>query len=170
MSVQKNGARKLFWGITWNILIAGIVSFFMDVSSEMAYAVGPLFLTALGTTPAVLGLIEGIAEATAAVFKYFSGAIGDRFQRYKPLVTIGYFISALSRPLMAICPSCVPVTSPDRSALPNWIATLCSVTVTVSLLSPTFSDSVPSVRNSACVTCIFSTDNALKPGAVIDSL
>lgn len=99
------GRRVLFWGITWNIVIAGIVSFFMDVSSEMAYAVGPLFLLTLGATPDVLGLIEGLAEATAAVFKFFSGAIADRVGRYKPLVTLGYLISALSRPLMAIAPT-----------------------------------------------------------------
>ena len=105
MGEDSGGGRKIFWGITRNIFIAGIVSCFMDISSEMAYAVGPLFLAALGTTPAVLGLIEGIAEATAAVFKFFSGAIADKFQRYKPLVTVGYFISALSRPLMAIAPT-----------------------------------------------------------------
>jgi MFS family permease len=102
---KTSGSRILFWGITWNIFIAGIVSFFMDVSSEMAYAVGPLFLTSLGASPEVLGFIEGVAEATAAVFKYFSGALADKFQRYKPLVTIGYLISALSRPLMAAAPT-----------------------------------------------------------------
>ena len=98
-------SRPLFWGITWNILIAGFVSFFMDVSSEMTYAVGPLFLTALGSGPEVIGLIEGIAEATAALFKFFSGALADKFRRYKPLVTLGYLISALSKPLMAAAPT-----------------------------------------------------------------
>ena len=107
MSEEKKtgGSRILFWGITWNIFIAGIVSFFMDVSSEMAYAVGPLFLTSLGASAEVLGFIEGVAEATAAVFKYLSGALADKFQRYKPLVTIGYLVSALSRPLMAAAPT-----------------------------------------------------------------
>ncbi len=98
---ERRGMRPLFWGITWNILIAGVVSFFMDVSSEMTYAVAPMFLTALGASASVIGLVEGIAEATAAVFKFFSGAFADKFQRYKPLVTIGYLISALSRPVMA---------------------------------------------------------------------
>ena len=99
------GVRVLFWGVTWNILIAGVVSFFMDVSSEMAYAVGPLFLVSIGASPEILGFIEGIAEATAAVFKYLSGALSDRFQRYKPLVTVGYLVSALSRPFMAAAPT-----------------------------------------------------------------
>jgi MFS family permease len=105
MSDGSKGRRVLFWGITWNIVIAGIVSFFMDVSSEMAYAVGPLFLTAMGASAGVIGLVEGIAEATAALFKYLSGRIADKAQRYKPLVTIGYLISALSRPIMAVAPT-----------------------------------------------------------------
>jgi len=105
MSEGSKGRRVLFWGITWNIFIAGIVSFFMDVSSEMAYAVGPLFLTALGATPEILGLVEGIAEGTAALFKFLAGGIADRIQRYRPLVTLGYLISALSRPIMAVAPT-----------------------------------------------------------------
>jgi len=93
--------RRLFGGLARNILVAGVVSFFMDVSSEMVYAVTPLFLTALGASATVLGTIEGFAEATAAVLKFFSGVLADRFGRYKPLVTAGYLISALSRPLVA---------------------------------------------------------------------
>lgn len=99
MSEPGSGSKRLVWGITRNILVAGIVSFLMDVSSEMVYAIGPLYAAALGAGPQVIGFIEGIAEATASVFKFFSGAIADRFQRYKPLVTIGYLISTLSRPI-----------------------------------------------------------------------
>ena len=65
-------------GLHWNVFFAGLVSFFMDVSSEMIYPLVPLFLASvLGVNKSVIGLIEGIAEATASLLKVFAGGPQD---------------------------------------------------------------------------------------------
>jgi MFS family permease len=100
----------VFSGITGNVLILGLVSFFTDVSSEMIYPLLPLFLTgALGAGPAFLGLIEGVAESTAALLKLFSGIVSDRVRHRKRLVLIGYSFSALMRPLIGLAGSALTV-------------------------------------------------------------
>jgi len=92
----------LFRGITGNVLILGFVSFLTDVSSEMIYPLLPLFVTTvLGAGPAFLGLIEGVAESTAALLKLLSGIWADRVRDRKGLVLAGYGLSAVSRPLIA---------------------------------------------------------------------
>jgi MFS family permease len=89
-------------GITGNVLILGLVSFFTDVSSEMIYPLLPIFLTSiLGAGPAYLGVIEGVAESTASLLKLFSGIVSDRVRGRKSLVLFGYSISSLMRPLIA---------------------------------------------------------------------
>jgi MFS family permease len=81
----------------------GFVSLFMDISSETIHALLPLFLTtSLGASVAIVGLIDGVAESTAAISKVFSGYLSDRFGRRKPLILIGYGLGALSKPLFAI--------------------------------------------------------------------
>ncbi|MFG1381171.1 MFS transporter [Xanthobacter versatilis] len=81
----------------------GFVSMFMDISSEMIHALLPLFLTAtLGASVAMVGLIEGIGESTAAVVKVFSGYLSDRLGRRKPLILLGYGLGAASKPLFAL--------------------------------------------------------------------
>lgn len=86
-----------------NVWVAGWVSFFMDVSSEMVYPLVPLFLSStLGVSKSVIGLIEGIAEATASLLKLFSGIIADRFGRNKLLMGLGYGVSTASRPILAL--------------------------------------------------------------------
>jgi MFS family permease len=96
-----------FKGITGNVLILGIVSFLTDFSSEMIYPLLPLFLTTiLGAGPAFLGIIEGIAESTAALLKLVSGIVSDRVRDRKKLVLSGYGLSSCVRPLIAA------VTSP----------------------------------------------------------
>jgi MFS family permease len=93
-------------GISGNVLILGLVSLLTDVSSEMIYPLLPLFLTGvLGAGPAFLGAIEGVAESTAALLKLASGHISDRVPRRKPLVLVGYGLSALARPLIALAAS-----------------------------------------------------------------
>ena len=68
-----------------------MVSFFTDISSEMVYPLIPLYLTsALGATPTLIGVIEGIAESVASLLKVFSGYITDRFQKKKATAFIGY--------------------------------------------------------------------------------
>jgi MFS family permease len=96
----------MFRGISGNVLILGLVSFLTDVSSEMIYPLLPLFVTSvLGAGPAFLGMIEGVAESTAAVLKLVSGIISDRTEGRKRLVLAGYSLSSLSRPLIAVANS-----------------------------------------------------------------
>jgi MFS family permease len=89
-----------------NIFFTGVVSFFMDFSSEMVYPLVPIFLSSvLGVQKSVIGLIEGIAESTASLLKVFSGWLSDRLGHRKWLMVIGYGISTLSRPLVATAPN-----------------------------------------------------------------
>lgn len=79
-----------------NIIILGLISCFADISSEMVYPLIPLYLTAaFGATPALVGIIEGIAESIASLLKVFSGYISDRFQRKKVLAFAGYSTGVL---------------------------------------------------------------------------
>ncbi len=93
-------------GLNRNIFFTGLVSFFMDFSSEMVYPLVPLFLSSvLGVPKSVIGLIEGIAESTASLLKVFSGWLSDRLGHRKWLMAAGYAISTLSRPLIATAPN-----------------------------------------------------------------
>lgn len=88
----------------------GIVSLFMDLSSEIIHALLPLFLTTtLGVSVAMVGLIDGIAEATASIAKVFSGYFSDRIGRRKPLILAGYALGTTSKPLFAIAGSAAVV-------------------------------------------------------------
>jgi MFS family permease len=81
----------------------GFVSLLMDVSSEMIHSLLPLYLTVgLGASALVVGIIEGIAEATALIVKVFSGALSDRWQKRKSITAFGYGLAALSKPLFAL--------------------------------------------------------------------
>jgi MFS family permease len=99
MRPPKDGA---VFGVSFNVLVLGIVSLFADMSSEMVYPLIPLFLVnVLGATFIDVGLIEGIAESTASVLKIVSGYVSDRFGKRKPLVFSGYAIAAIAKPLLA---------------------------------------------------------------------
>lgn len=97
--------------VSWRALPAGIwalgaVSMLMDVSSEMIHALLPVYLTVgLGATALAVGVIEGIAEATAAITKMFSGALSDRIGRRKKLAAVGYGLAAVTKPVFALAPS-----------------------------------------------------------------
>jgi len=81
----------------------GWISFFTDIASEMVYPIVPLFLTsALGAPVALLGLIEGVAEAIVSVMKGLSGWHSDKLGRRVPYIRLGYGLGALSKPLMAL--------------------------------------------------------------------
>jgi MFS family permease len=84
------------------VVALGITSFFTDVGTEMIFPLLPVFVASLGATPAFLGLVEGVAEATASLLKLGSGYVADRVPRKKPLVLFGYGLSALARPLMSL--------------------------------------------------------------------
>ncbi|HAT1612588.1 TPA: MFS transporter [Raoultella planticola] len=89
--------------IPGGVWIIGFVSLLMDVSSEMIHSLLPLFMaTALGTPVVIIGLIEGLAEATALCVKVFSGVISDYIGKRKGLAVVGYGLGALSKPLFAL--------------------------------------------------------------------
>lgn len=86
-----------------NIVSFGFISFFNDAASEIIYPLLPLFLTSvLGVGPAILGVIEGIAESTASLLKFVSGYLSDKWRRRKVLLAGGYTFSILLRPLVGI--------------------------------------------------------------------
>ncbi|MCL4539215.1 MAG: MFS transporter [Bacteroidetes bacterium] len=90
----------------FNVIILGLTSFFTDIASEMVYPLIPFFLTSvLGASPAVLGLIEGVAESTASLLKVFSGYISDKFRNRKVPAIVGYSSSAVGKLLLYIANS-----------------------------------------------------------------
>lgn len=94
------------------VWVLGFVSMLMDVSSEMVHSILPLFLTSvLGASAAVVGLIEGAAEATTLIVKVFSGALSDYLGKRKAPAVAGYSLGAFSKPLFAIASSVGLVTA-----------------------------------------------------------
>jgi MFS family permease len=92
------------------VWVLGFVSLFMDISSEMVHGILPLFVVGtLGVSAAVLGLVEGVAEATAQFSKLFSGVLSDRWQSRKGLALFGYGMAALVKPLFPMAHSVTAV-------------------------------------------------------------
>ncbi|OGW45164.1 MAG: MFS transporter [Nitrospirae bacterium GWC2_57_9] len=93
-------------GLTRNVVVLGFVSLLNDGASEMIYPLLPVFLTTvLGAGPAALGIIEGMAEATASLLKLYSGYLSDRVRKRKGWIVAGYSISNVIRPLIALSTS-----------------------------------------------------------------
>ncbi|MDR0782389.1 MAG: MFS transporter [Propionibacteriaceae bacterium] len=89
-----------------NVVFLGLVSFFTDLSTEMVYPLIPLYLMAtLGATPALVGVIEGIAESAASLLKVFSGYISDRFQKKKGLAFTGYAAGVVYKLILLLASS-----------------------------------------------------------------
>jgi MFS family permease len=87
------------------VWILGFVSMFMDISSEMIHCLLPLFMvTTLGASAVVVGIVEGLAEATALIVKIFSGVLSDYLGKRKWLAVFGYALGALTKPLFAVAP------------------------------------------------------------------
>jgi MFS family permease len=94
---------KQIFGLNPNVFFLGLVSFLTDVSSEMIFTLLPLFLlNVLGVATTVIGLIEGVADATASLFRILSGWISDRLGKRKGLAILGYGLSTAVKPLMYI--------------------------------------------------------------------
>ncbi len=99
MSLQSATARAL----PRNVVALGVVSLLMGTSSQMIHSLLPLFLvTVLGASTISVGIIEGIAEATNSMARFFSGTLSDWLGRRKPLVVLGYGLAALSKPLFPL--------------------------------------------------------------------
>ncbi len=93
-------------GIPAGIWALGFVSMLMDVSSEMIHALLPVYMvTVLGTSTLAVGIIEGIAEATASITKVFSGALSDWLGKRKFLAALGYGLAAFTKPIFPLASS-----------------------------------------------------------------
>src|SRR5690349_16637591 len=91
------------YGISRPVFLLGLASLFSDAASEMIYPLLPLFLTqTLGASAIFVGVVEGVADSTAAVAKYFFGWLSDRLKKRTPFVVGGYTIANIFRPLIGI--------------------------------------------------------------------
>ena len=88
--------------ITRSIWVLSFVSLFTDVASEMLYPIMPLYLKSIGFSVLLIGVLEGVAEATAGLSKGYFGKLSDHMGRRLPFVQWGYLLSALSKPMMAV--------------------------------------------------------------------
>ena len=100
MTIPPQSTRQKIPAGVW---VLGFVSMLMDISSEMIHSLLPIFMVAtLGASALAIGLIEGLAEATALIIKIFSGVISDYLGKRKSLAVIGYAMGALTKPLFAV--------------------------------------------------------------------
>lgn len=93
--------QRYFAGLSRNTFLLALSSLFADISTEMLYPVLPIFLTqVLHAGGSIVGLVDGLAQATQNIVQGFSGALSDRLQRRKPVALVGYLLAALAKPLM----------------------------------------------------------------------
>jgi len=96
-------AKGIYRTLPRSVWILGFVSMFMDISSELVHSLLPIFMaTVLGVSMVTIGIVEGIAEAAAAITKVFSGTISDYFRKRKVLVMLGYGLGALTKPIFPL--------------------------------------------------------------------
>lgn len=104
--VTSESGKHLSRGIPRTVWALGFVSLFMDVSSELVHSLLPLYMVGtLGISMLVVGIIEGVAQATALIVKVFSGALSDFIGRRKELLLLGYGLAALTKPLFPLAAS-----------------------------------------------------------------
>jgi MFS family permease len=95
--------QRYFVGLSRNTLLLACSSLFADISTEMLYPILPVFLTqTLKASGGVVGLVEGFAQATQNIVQGFAGTVSDKLQRRKPIALVGYFLSAIGKPLMGL--------------------------------------------------------------------
>jgi MFS family permease len=95
--------KKYFSRVSKNIIFITLASFFSDISTEMLYPILPIFLTqTLHTGGSIVGLIEGIAQATQNIIQGLSGWLSDKMQKRKSIASIGYLLAAIAKPLMGV--------------------------------------------------------------------
>ena len=104
-SAEKRHGRQIGRFFLSNVVILGLTSLFMDMSTEMVYPLIPLYLAAFGSGPAVLGLIEGIAESLACFLRVISGYIGDKTHKEKGLAFSGYSLSVVYKAILLLATS-----------------------------------------------------------------
>ena len=93
--------NKYFSGVSINVILLGVVSFLNDISSEMIMPILPMFLTALGGTGIVIGLVGGLMESISSILKVISGYLSDKIGKRKIFISFGYFTSAICKLFLA---------------------------------------------------------------------
>ena len=88
--------------LTRTVYLVSFVSLFTDVASEMLYPIMPVYLKSIGFSVLLIGILEGVAEATAGVSKGYFGHLSDRMGKRVPFIKAGYSLSAISKPMMAV--------------------------------------------------------------------
>jgi MFS family permease len=105
MTSQTLPSTSMLRRVPAGVWVLGFVSMLMDISSEMIHSLLPLFLvTSLGASAFTIGMIEGLAEATALIVKVFSGTLSDWLGKRKGLALLGYGLGAATKPLFALAP------------------------------------------------------------------
>lgn len=99
----------MFKHITRTVWIISLISLFNDISSEMLYPVIPLYLESIGYGSLLIGFLEGSAELLSGFSKIYTGSLSDTLKRRMPFVQLGYSLSVLSRPLMAVFQNALPI-------------------------------------------------------------
>ena len=101
-----DGAAATLRALPIGIWALGFGSMFMDISSELIHSLLPVFMTTvLGASMVTIGIVEGVAEATAAITKVFSGALSDYLGKRKFLLVLGYALAAFTKPIFPLAPS-----------------------------------------------------------------
>jgi MFS family permease len=96
-------ARRSFAWVSRNTLLLALASLFADISTEMLYPILPIFLTqTLHAGGSIVGLVDGIAQATQNIVQGLSGWLSDKLQRRKPIALIGYFLAAVAKPVIGV--------------------------------------------------------------------
>jgi MFS family permease len=88
--------------ITRTVWILSLISLFTDTASEMLYPIMPVFLKSIGFSVVLIGILEGVAEATAGLGKGYFGKLSDNSGKRAPFIQLGYSLSAISKPMMAL--------------------------------------------------------------------
>lgn len=99
MQIPGNSSKKI---ITRTIWLLSLVSLFTDMASEMLYPVMPVFLRHIGFSVLLIGILEGVAEAVAGLSKSYFGKMSDSMGKRLPFVQLGYSLSAISKPMLAL--------------------------------------------------------------------
>ncbi len=106
VTAETHAGPATLQGIPGGVWALGFVSMLMDISSEMIHALLPVYMvTVLGTSALTVGIIEGVAEATASITKVFSGALSDWLGKRKLLAAIGYGLAAFTKPIFPLASS-----------------------------------------------------------------
>src|SRR5450759_5137908 len=100
--------------ITRTVWILSIISLFTDTASEMLYPIMPVFLQSIGFSVLLIGILEGIAEATAGLCKGYFGKLSDNSGKRAPFIQLGYSLSAISKPMMVLFLSLIHISEPTR--------------------------------------------------------